>query len=62
MKLYKIPVEWACFGVVEIEANNIEEAIKMADDENVPLPEGDYIDSSWKVNDDKVLIDELNKN
>lgn len=62
MKTFKIPVEWKCFGVVEIEANNTEEAIKMADEANVPLPEGDYAEGSWKVADDKVLIDELNKN
>ncbi|MFA5048615.1 MAG: hypothetical protein WC516_06345 [Patescibacteria group bacterium] len=63
MKFFKIPVEWACYGVVEIEAKNIEEAIKKAqDDDSIGLPEGYYIDSSWQVNDDEALIEELNKN
>ena len=62
MKTFKIPVEWASYGVVEIEAKDVKQAIKMAEEENIPLPEGDYIDGTWKVNDDECLIKELNKN
>lgn len=49
-KIFKIPVEWAVFGVVEIEANSFEEAIEIFDKTNdeIPLPEGDYIDGSFK--------------
>jgi len=63
MKTFKIPVEWAVFGVVEIEAETLEEAIKKVDEDNdeIPLPEGDYIDGSWQVNKDSCLIEVLNK-
>lgn len=61
MKTFKIPVEWAEYGVVEVEAKNIKEAIKIVqEDENIPLPEGHYIDSSWQVNEDEALIKVLN--
>jgi len=61
-KYFKIPVEWACYGVVEIYARNIDEAIKITkEDNNIPLPEGDYIDGSWQVNEDEALIKALNE-
>ena len=62
MKYFKIPVEYSLYGTITIEADNIEDAIKKAqEDDNIPLPEGYYIDGSWQVNNDKVLINALNK-
>lgn len=60
--IFKIPVTWEYFGVVEIEAENIDKAIKIADDDidGIPLPEGEYVDGSWKVNKDSALIKVLN--
>ena len=61
MKEFKIPVEWANYGVVTIEAETLESAIDIArEDENIPLPEGSYIESSWEVNNDLALIKILN--
>ena len=53
MKEFKIPVEWACYGVVTINAKSLDEAINIAkEDENIPLPESNYINDSWKVNNE----------
>lgn len=52
---YKIPVSWECYGYVTIEANNLEEAINKAWGDDIPLPEGNYIDGSWKVDEDIAL-------
>lgn len=47
MKTYKIPVIWSCYGFVNIQAENLEEAIELA--EEAPLPDGDYIDDSFEI-------------
>lgn len=62
MKTWKIPVTWEMYGMVKIEANTLEEAMEIArDDEGViPLPEGDYVDGSWRLTEtDKELVREL---
>lgn len=62
MKTWKIPVTWEVYGMVKIEANTLEEAMEIArDDEGViPLPEGDYVDGSWRLTEtDKELVREL---
>jgi hypothetical protein len=47
-------------GVVEIEAIDLADAIAIAEsDPNVALPEGDYIDESFKANYE--MTEELNK-
>lgn len=62
MKIYKIPVEWSCYGIVRIEAKSLKSAIEIVEtDTNILLPEGNYIDGSWKVNDDMHFIKMLNK-
>jgi hypothetical protein len=55
MKIFKIPVEWAMYGICEIEANNLDEAIEIFNQkqDELPLPEGDYIDGSFKGNFDE---------
>lgn len=53
MKRWKIPVSWEMFGIVEIEANTLEEALEMAWDDFVDIPDnGNYIDASWRVDDE----------
>lgn len=57
MKIWKVPVTWEVFGVVEVEAETVEKAMEIArDDEGIiPLPtDNDYIDGSWKLADDSV--------
>lgn len=50
---FKIPVEWSVFGVVKIEANSIDEALEYFNEniDEISLPEGDYIDNSFKLSD-----------
>ena len=63
---WKIAVDWEVFGEVEIEADTLEEAISIGnrDDPPIALPESNYIDGSWKVNDEmsKVLNEDELKN
>lgn len=55
-KVFKVAVEWAVFGTIEVEAESLEEAIKIAnEDESIPLPEWEYIDGSFEVNEDMEL-------
>jgi hypothetical protein len=50
MITFKIPVSWEEYGVVEIDAETFEDAIRIFDEQSddLPLPEGDYIDGSFK--------------
>ena len=61
-KVFKIPCEWEVYGYLDIEAKNIKEAIKKAkqEAETCALPEGDYIDGSFKLNLDMTVIEVLN--
>ena len=53
MKTYKIPVFWAMSGIVEIQAESMEEAILMA--EHAPVPEnGEYMDCSFEVDEQAI--------
>ena len=50
MKTWRIPVSWEVCGVTEVEADSLEEAIEIAEtDESIALPDGIYIEGSWKV-------------
>lgn len=52
MKTWKIPVCWSMMGSIEVEADTLEEAIEIAEDESedIPLPDnGEYLTSSWEV-------------
>ena len=50
MSIFKIPVSWEVYGVIEIEAESLEKAIEIFDEkeDEYSLPEGDYIDGSFK--------------
>lgn len=51
MRYFKIPVEWAVYATVEIEAETIEEAVKKFDEtiDEILLPtEADYIEDTFK--------------
>ena len=61
--IYKIPVTWEAFGVVEIEAPNLEAAITIFDERSdyIPLPEdSDYVDGSFRREDEETI--KLNNN
>lgn len=70
-KTWKIPVTWECYGVVEVEGETIEDAIeefnRVEDEtEGFALPEGEYVDGSFRLSEDdpeelKALINLMNK-
>lgn len=55
MKKFKVPVTWEVYATIEVEAETLEEAMKIAKDEDgeIPLPtQTEYVDGSWRVNVD----------
>ena len=68
MKTFKIPVVWESFGVLDVEATSLEEAIKMVrEDKDVngkefglPL-DSDYVDGTFRLRyeDDEIEEYEL---
>lgn len=53
-KMWKIPVTWRMYGFVKVEAPSLEEAFELAADPSVPLPNGDYIEDSFEVDEDDI--------
>lgn len=54
-KIFKLPVEWSVFGTIEIEAETLEDDLKIfCETENeIELPtERDYIEGSFKLSTD----------
>ena len=50
LKTYKIPVIWQVVGLMNIEANSLEEAIEKAQAPGTPLPrDGNYIEDSFEI-------------
>lgn len=67
-KYWKIPVTWEMYGWVEAEGDSIEEALEnfRRDEDEYGLPEGEYVDGSFRLSDDdeenlKGLIALMNK-
>ena len=70
-KFWKIPVTWECYGVIEVEGDTIEDALANFrhhedEEEGYPLPEGEYVDGSFRLSDDneeelKAMIALMNK-
>ena len=61
MKTYKIGVVWQMYGTVEIEANNLEQAIHILHSTDVPLPDnGEYIEGSFEVDVEGSALNEVN--
>jgi hypothetical protein len=61
-KHWKIPVTWEMYGVVEIEAESLEQAIDIFDAtyDEIPLPYIDtYVDGSF-IREDLETIESLN--
>ena len=53
MKTYKVPVEWAVYDFVEVEAESFEDAIQYVIDNRDEIPLGtepEYIDGTYKIN------------
>ena len=67
MKSWKIPVIWQEIGIVEVEANTLEEAIEIARDDDgvISIPDnGEYLEGSWEVDceDENYLREWYNDN
>lgn len=59
---YKIPVSWQVYGVAEIEANSLQEAIELVEDDAFPLPENaEYVDGSFEIDYDIVQFEYENE-
>jgi hypothetical protein len=59
MKTWKIPVTWEAYGIVEIEAETLDEAIKIFDEteDEISLPtDSEYVDSSFRREQDEETI------
>ena len=51
LKIYKISCDWRVYGIMEIEATSLEEAIAIASDEGSSIPTADgFIEGSFKIN------------
>lgn len=67
MKEFKIPVSWEMYGCIKVEADTAEEALRIAEKkENAgmgfALPNNaEYIDASFKIENDIDLINFLNQ-
>ena len=60
MKIYKIGVVWQMYGTVEVDANNLEEAIHILHSTDVPLPDnGEYIDGSFEIDSEGSALNEI---
>ena len=60
MKTYKIGVVWQMYGTVEVEANNLEQAIHILHSTDVPLPDnGEYIDGSFEIDSEGSALNEI---
>lgn len=59
MKTYKIPCTWEMYGVLDIRAKTMKEAIKIAEnDQTTDLPdERTYVDGSFEVDREICEID-----
>ena len=59
-KTYKIGVVWQMYGTVEVEANNLEDAIHILHSTDVPLPDnGEYIEGSFEVDVEGSALNEV---
>lgn len=55
--MVKLPVEWACCGFVDIEADSIEEAMAIFNktNDNIELPSDfEYVDGSFQIGSDDI--------
>ena len=56
MKEFDLCVTWEMCGTVKVKANNLEEAMEIfhKTSDEIMLPEGEYVDSSFKLSTDEV--------
>ena len=58
-KSFNVVVKCVIYGTINVEAENLEEAIKFAEDniDELPLPyEPEYIDGSYKIDKESTIL------
>ena len=55
-KVYSIPVIWQAWGVVNVEADTLEEAKQKALQGNMPY-KSEYVDDSMEIDEGSPLLD-----
>ena len=63
MPKFKVAVEWSSFGIVQVEATSLKEAVakvkKSPDNYSLPT-DSEYIDGSFAVNSDMSVHQSMN--
>ena len=56
--LYTIPVYWQVFSTIQVEADNLEQAAKIARERiaDIPLSEGEYVDETYEIGTDEDIL------
>ncbi len=55
MPIFKIPCSWQMYGSLEIEADDLDEAVELAYSNECSLPDnGSYVDASFEVDHESV--------
>ena len=50
-KTFRVACDWSVYGIMEIEANSLKEAVEIAEDYSLPT-DTEYIDGSFEINED----------
>ena len=59
-KTYRIPCSWQMYGVMDVKAESLEEAIEKARGDSTALPTNSaYVEASFKV--DKDIVEDYNE-
>ena len=64
-KSFNVVVEYAMYGTISVEAENLEEAMKFAEDniDELPFPdESEYIDGSYKIDKELTILNDKYSN
>lgn len=60
MKTFRIPCQWTVYGVVYVEANDLDEAVTKAMGQETPLPtESDYAGDSFQCFRDEATEEDV---
>ena len=59
MKRYNIPIRWESYTRIEVEAENLQEAVTKAIKQFLFTPDENYIDDSWEIDD--IIFEEVNE-
>lgn len=55
---YKVSISWTEVGIVEVEGTSVEDAIENAEKniDDLILPEGEYLDESFRIDKDTTRV------